>query len=495
MRCPPRSSYTKEYCMKEYVYKGQVYTLTKLSQATTISYAHLKKMLAPFSETAGRIEVTEVIDDYLKKRDNKNKREYVYKGQVYTFTKLSQVTTISFKYLKKMLAQFSETEGRIDVTQLLDDYLKKRHKEYVYKGQVYTSIIKLAQATTINFESLRKMLAQFSETEGRIDVTQLIDDYLKKRDKEYVYKGQVYTLTKLSQVTTISFNYLKKMLAQFSETAGRIDVTQLLDDYLKKRHKEYVYKGQVYPSINSLSHATTVSHHYLRKMLAQFSETAGRIEVDQLIDAYLKKRHNSKKYVYKGQVYTSIKKLAQATTINFKSLRKMLAQFSETAGRIEVTQLIDDYLKNRDNPREYVYKGQVYPSINSLAYATTISHHYLRKMLAQFSETAGRIEVTQLIDDYLKKRDKEYVYKGQIYTELAQLAQAVNIRFYTLEKMLAQFSEIEGRIDVTQLIDAYLKKRDNPREYVYKGQVYTSIDYSARSAHALKRVQRMLITI
>ena len=118
-------------------------------------------------------------------------QEYVYKGQVYpTINQLSQATTVYPEALKKMLAPFSETEGRIDVTQLIDDYLNKRNnkrnKEYVYKGQVYPTIKQLSQATNIALSSLCRMLAPFSETEGRIDVTQLIDDYWGKRDKEYV---------------------------------------------------------------------------------------------------------------------------------------------------------------------------------------------------------------------------------------------------------------------------------------------------------------------
>ena len=392
-------------------------------------------------------------------------KEYVYNGQVYSLNKLSEVTTISLYILRKMVAPFSETTGRIEVTELIDDYLKKRDnpREYVYNGQVYPSLNKLSLATTISSVTLKKMFAPFSETEGRIEVTELIDDYLKKRDnpREYVYKGQVYTITQLSEATNISFECISNMLKPFSETEGRIVVDQMIDEHLEKRDRTYSYNGDVFHSIREAAKAVGINNATLRKRLS---------EMDNDLEKVMEYYENKIKYSYKGQVYPSIMQLSEATTISYESLRQLLEPFSKTKGIIEVDPIIDENLGKWH--RTYQYDGVIYDTIKDAAKAIGISVETLRPYLIKTN-----YDLEKAMELYDQKRVVTII-DGVKYTSKQEIAKSLGVKYAILNKYVKQEGSIEAACDAIKNQMAATKNREGS---TYEKIVIDPLEKSSRT--------------
>ena len=116
--------------------------------------------------------------------------------------------------------------------------------------------------------------------------------------------------------------------------------------------KEYVYKGQVYPSISKLSQATGVDACYLSKKLKKFPETEEGNEVDPLIDEILSKRNRT--YQYNGVFYETAKDAARDLGIKYKALTNYL-----TKTDYDLEKAVELYEENRE---VFVIDGVEYPS-------------------------------------------------------------------------------------------------------------------------------------
>ena len=554
--------------MQDYIYNGQVYpTINQLSQATNINGRRLTKMLAPFSETEGRIDVTQLIDDYLKKRANPT--EYVYKGQVYpSINKLAKATFISSDMLSKMLKQLPEKEGRIVVDQLLDEYFRSqnwnlkyqgvsyltpqdaakslgisyhilmnhlRNTDYdlekamelfgkypiiaVFDGKEYTNKVEIAMSLGVDVDTFDANLAHEGSIEAAYDA---IKD--KKEQVLYIWNGEeYYTIKDLAKALKVDYNALCKSLRKenndleraierlrgdrmnsntyqyqgntyHSKTeaakALKVNYTELLkflheaNNDLEKaillleRSHSYQYQGIAYDSIEAAADAIGVNRYRLSDCLREADHDLEKA-MDLLTNdpRYMPKRV----FIYKGKPYRTIKKLAKITNIPESNLRYVLNRHPVKEGRIEVDQLLEEYIRTRDERenQKYHYDGIYFDSVEEAAKALKINYDDLRKFLREADNDLEKaVELWEIDLCYIPK-EKVYVYKGQAYQSINELAKATNISSKQLDKMFKQFAKTEGRIVVDQLIDRYLSEQS--QKYRYKENFYSSIEEAAEA--------------
>ena len=181
------------------------------------------------------------------------------------------------------------------------------------------------------------------------------------------------------------------------------------------------------------------------------------IEVDQMIDEYLSGRDHTDQntYQYQGITYHSIAEAAKALEVNRFSLLKCLRETDNDMER-SMDLLASDprYLSKR----VYVYKGKLYRTIRELSKITDISEAILSNILNKHPVKEGRIEVDQLLDEYVRKRDERnkptYQYAGVFYHSRAEAAKALKVDFNALSHLLSKTGN-----DLEKAMELYEKRK------------------------------------
>ena len=200
--------------------------------------------------------------------------------------------------------------GFVEITQRREYCMK----ENINKRQVDTPIDQLTPETIIKREWPRKTLAQFSETEGRIEIDQVLDEYLKARDWTYSYKGVIFhSIQEAADALGISYNTLMKHLKKTD-----YDLEKAMESF-EKEPTIAVLDGKEYKSIEDIANSLGVSvatfeHYFTRKGSIEAAYEAMKNTKDIKII-------KPKVYNWNGEVYYSLQYLAKAMGVDHETLR------------------------------------------------------------------------------------------------------------------------------------------------------------------------------
>lgn len=141
-----------------------------------------------------------------------------------------------------------------------------------------------------------------------------------------------------------------------------------------------------------------------------------------------------RKYIYKGQKYKSVLDLMEPTGVSRRVLRKLIDDnFAEASGDVVVDDVIENYLNDG-----YEYRGKVYKSISQLYEATGVDRRALNRLIEEnFSGVEGKKVLDDIIDAYIEDRDSVYTYQGKSYESIKVAAKDLGINVGTLIKYLS----------------------------------------------------------
>ena len=284
------------------------------------------------------IEVDQMIDEYLNGKDRTKQHTYQYQGITYdSFETAAKALKVNrYIFLRLLHETDHDLERVMDLLTSDPRYMPKR--VFVYKGKPYRTIRELSKITNIPDQNLYNIVKKHPVQEGRIEVDQLLDEYIRRRDErenqKYHYDGIYFdTIEEAAQALKINYDDLCKFLREADNDLEKaVELWEKDLCYIPK--KVYVYRGKIYPSTEQLSQATKIRVTTLEKMFKQLPETEGRIEVDQLLDKYFKKRdgripQNFQTYQYKGVVYNSTEEAAEALGLSEETLKSYLNEAND----------------------------------------------------------------------------------------------------------------------------------------------------------------------
>ena len=237
--------------------------------------------------------------------------------------------------------------------------------------------------------------------------------------------------------------------------------------------RKYIYKGQEYTSVLDLMGPTGISRRALKQLIEDsFKDAKGDIIIDDVIDKYL-----NDGYEYRGKVYKSISQLYEATGVNRRALNKLIEEhFSGVEGKKVLDDIIDAYIKDRDSV--YMYHGKSYKSLRDAAEDLGLN---ILSLIKYMSMADGDMEKAM---ELFENSDVIAVLDGIKYTNQADIAKALGVNVLTLRKYIDREGSVEAAYEV-------IKNREQ-KEYIWNGEKYTSLSAVARAmgmqAPTLRRI-------
>ena len=189
--------------------------------------------------------------------------------------------------------------------------------------------------------------------------------------------------------------------------------------------RKYIYKGQEYTSVLDLMSTTGISRRALKQLIEDnFKDAKGDIIIDDVIDKYL-----DDGFEYRGKVYKSILQLHEATGVNRRALNKLIEEhFSGVEGKKVLDDIIDAYIKDRDSV--YMYHGKSYKSLRDAAEDLGLN---ISTLIKYMSMADGDMERAM---ELYENSDVIAVLDGIKYTNQADIAKALGVNILTLRKYI-----------------------------------------------------------
>lgn len=249
--------------------------------------------------------------------------------------------------------------------------------KYMYEGQVYTTKLKLSEATKIN----RKTLTRLLEENPTLTVDEIVAKY-KEGQTTYQYKGKTYSSkTEAADDIEVNIKTLSKYL-------------KLADNNLEKAMKLYE-EEHTYANIDGVRYATQKeladSLNVTVKTLIKYIDSKGSIE------AAVKAIKTPKlTYNWKGVEYESLERVSIAMEIPRPTLKRIME--NETNGDVE--KAYDIYQERNKRKYSYKRKNLEFDTIDSLASylgksKTTVAR-YLRKYDGNVDKAIFMIKIRDL---------------------------------------------------------------------------------------------------
>lgn len=366
-----------------YVYKGQEYhSLNALSEVTKMDRGVMKRVFDKHADELvdGKLVIDNMLDEYLTQREE----SYTYHNKEHKRVKDAakdlniSVGTLG-KYLKlangdleKAMALYEESKvvavidgvrykSQKDVAEALGVHkntlskyinsegsieaayrkIKSETITYIWNDTEYKSLNSLAQAMNLKWTTLKKIM----DTKTNGDPTRAYELYMERNKGKYygyTYRNVEYSSLKnmLSELG-LSYNVYRKLLPEYGDITKTIDAMiemveqkRAKDDEKAKVEQEkqnnkvtYSYHGVEYPSMAALSNMLGISETPLRTILIDV-EKKGVVITDSYVDSYLDNKYT---YSYNGQIFSSIKDLANYTGIREVRLGRYIRKYDRDA--------------------------------------------------------------------------------------------------------------------------------------------------------------------
>ena len=439
--------------MKEYVYKGIVYTsISKLAKATGISSSQLTKMLEQLPEKEGRIEVDHLIDKYLSERNQK----YRYKENTYrTIEEAAKAFGLSDDTLRKYLS-----EANYDLEKAMELYDKK-HVVAIIDGVKYTSKVEIAKSIGVAQITLNKYVEQEGSIEAAYETLKNIKD---REQKEYIWNGETYdTYADVARAMRVPYSTLKRIVN--NKTNGDLDAAyQFYQENVKGRFNGYTINGIEYSSIKEMLKDLDIPSAWYWEALPK-----NQNDVVKTIYGLLERQKIQPKkqyytpiggYIYKGKAYRSIYQLAGETGISQTRLTKMVNETPETDGKVVLDRPIDQYIRERDQAYIWIYKGEPYSSVSALAREVGLTDKVLHRILKKMDKPQKHVVVDKAIERY--NIEHNITYLGRKYDSIKELAEAVGIE---KGRLSAYIKQCDGNAEKAVMM---INTKDNRKKIITK---------------------------
>ena len=452
--------------MREYVYKKQSCTsLAELRKLTGIGIGKLTELIDEnFSPNAELLVLDKVIDSYLMEG-------YVYKGEVYkSLRKLAEATGVNRNWLTQTVKELPEKKGRIVLDRLIDDHIKdqdqKRSQVYLYQGRTYHSILEISKDLKHTPATIKKYLDMADN-----DLEKAME-LCERRKAIAVIDGVEYFRR---EDIANSLGVTVRTLRKYENTEGSIEAAYKLiknSDQIqkesfkqKKTQKEadfYTYQDKNFDSIDQAAVALKVYPSTLEKYL---------YTVNNNLEKAMERYEKNTIAVIDNVKFTNQEDVAQHLGVTVKALRTYIA----SEGSIEAA---SEAIKKRThleiswNGKIFVkrqafhYKGTDYPSIREAAKALRLYYRTLAKYVANANN-----DLERAVDRYEKNAIAEL--GGIKYTNQADVAETLGVCLPVLRNYINAEGSIEAAYEV-------LRGRTQ-KEYVWNGETYHAVTPLAKA--------------
>lgn len=412
--------------INRYVYAGTTYrTLLDLSNATGINRTTLKKLI----ET----NLDKTIDEIVLQHKSKQKG-YTYKGNTYkNINEVANALGIDNQIISRYLRLADHNLEK--AMELYED----EHTYAIIDGVRFRTQKELADFLEVNVNTLIKYINE----EGSI--TDAVQKIQSKKETYYTWRGKKYlSLNSLSRDMGISRITLKRIME--NETNGDVDKAYILyQKRNNSKYKVYTIKGKKYSSkrkvLKELEISSRVYYNRCNEYDDNFEKTVEAIlterekkeekeNIKKQIE--IERKESQREYIYNGEKIYTIAELSRKSGISETSLRRILGE--KRKGNVD--EIIQNYL---DGKIVYTYDGEIFDSVKSLAEYTGINELRLGRYIRKYDRDAEKaIFMIKSRDLKMKKID----YKGK-KIPISDLSIILGIKSNELIAYLNQNIEIE----------------------------------------------------